>query len=314
VSGTELSFTPSPHEVGLRVDAVAARRASAPRAVVARAVRAGAVTVAGRAVRPSHRLSDGDVVEGRIPEVELRPPQAEAIPVPVVHSDARVLVVSKPAGLVTHPATRHASGTLVNALLALGEPLAARDTRRPGIVHRLDKDTSGLLLVAKDDDALAFLQDALRARAVERGYLALVRGRPSSPRGTVDAPLGRHPARPRLRAVVAGGKPAVTHFRVVGGDERLSLLDVTLDSGRTHQIRVHLAHLGHPVLGDRVYGGGSELASSLGLARPFLHAYRLSWPDPGGEGRRTVTVDLPDELSAALGRARVPRPASLWGA
>jgi 23S rRNA pseudouridine1911/1915/1917 synthase len=310
----EVSFRASPEEAGRRVDAVVARRAGASRAAVARALRAGAVTVAGQAVRPSHRLAPGELVLGAVARGEEAMPRPEAIPLRIVHDDPRVLVVSKPAGLVTHPATGHASGTLVNALLALGEPLAAAESGRPGIVHRLDKDTSGLLLVAKDDDALASLRRALRARAVERSYLALVRGRPRAPTGTIDAPLGRHPTRPRRRAVVADGKPAVTHFRALAGHERASLLDVRLDSGRTHQIRVHLAHIGHPVLGDRVYGGASELAEGLGLNRPFLHAYRLSWPDPDDGGRRVAAEGLPQDLRDALERAGLEAPAGLWGA
>ena len=285
-----------------------ARRAGSTRARAQEALQAGAVTVDGRAVRPSHRLAGGETVAGTVPDPAGDAPRAQDIPLVVRHSDERVLVVSKPAGLVSHPARGHPDGTLVNALLALGEPLAARSSARPGIVHRLDRDTSGLLLVAKDDDALSFLQDALRARRVARGYVALVRGRVASPSGTVDAPVGRHPARPRLRAVVPDGKPAVTHFRRLGGDERVTLLDVRLESGRTHQIRVHLAHIGHPVVGDRVYGGGGEAAAALGLERPFLHAWTLSWPDPAGGGTVTVTEGLPPELLAALARAGLSPP------
>jgi 23S rRNA pseudouridine1911/1915/1917 synthase len=226
----------------------------------------------------------------------------------VRYEDDRVMVVSKPAGLVTHPARGNERGTLVNALLGLGVPLAGRSSVRPGIVHRLDKGTSGLLLVAKDDAAQAFLVDELRKRRVERRYLALVRGRPTSASGTIEAPVGRHPAKRRLMAVVSGGRPSVTHFRVLSAGEDVSLLDVSLETGRTHQIRVHLAHLGHPVLGDAVYGGKSELSRKLGLARPFLHAYRLTFrhPDDG----RTVEVadELPADLAAALGAARLPPP------
>ena len=299
-------------DTGERVDVVVSRRSGLPRALVQAALRAGAVTVDGRSVRPSQRLREGQVVRGTIARPEEGAAQPEDIPLRIVYDDERVLVVSKPAGLVTHPARGHGGGTLVNALLALGTPLARGERDRPGIVHRLDKDTSGLLLVAKDDAALAFLQDALRARRVRRGYLALVRGAMSSPSGTIEAPVGRHPTRPTMRAVTAGGKPAVTHYRQLAGNERASLLEVTLETGRTHQIRVHLAHLGHPVLGDRAYGGASELASELGLRRAFLHAHLLAWPQPGG-GDESVRDPLPHDLAEALRRARIKPLDPSWG-
>jgi 23S rRNA pseudouridine1911/1915/1917 synthase len=304
-----VEFTPAGDEVGARVDVVVARRAGTTRARVQEALRAGEITVDGRPVAPSHRLAAGEAIAGEpAPTADLGL-EPEAIPLDVRYSDDRVLVVSKPAGLVTHPARGHSKGTLVNALLALGAPLAARATARPGIVHRLDKDTSGLLLVAKDDDALSYLQTELRARRVERGYLALVRGRVAVASGSIDAPLGRHPGRPTLRAVVPGGKPAVTHYRVRAAGDRLTLLDVRLGSGRTHQIRVHLAHIGHSVLGDRPYGGATELAASLGLGRPFLHAWTLSWPHPDRPGEVvTVSEGLPPDLRSALDRTGLEAP------
>jgi 23S rRNA pseudouridine1911/1915/1917 synthase len=309
----ELHFSPTGSEVGERVDAVAARRTGTARAAVQAALRDGLLTVSGGRVRPSHRLADGDVVAGRIPGPASTQPRAEPIPLEVRYSDERVIVVSKPAGLVTHPGAGHESGTLVNALLALGEPLAAGSAGRPGIVHRLDKDTSGLLLVAKDDEAHAWLVAALAARRVERRYLALVPGLMPAPTGTVDAPVGRHPHRPRLRAVARDGKAAVTHYRTLASAEDVSLLEVTLDTGRTHQIRVHLAHLGHPVVGDAAYGAPGELGRALGLRRPFLHAWRLSWPDPSGGGRKSVSDGLPADLAVALGRASLRPPPSLGG-
>jgi 23S rRNA pseudouridine1911/1915/1917 synthase len=301
-----VDFTASGEDAGARLDVVVARRASVTRALAKAAIKDGTVTVGGRAARPSHRLEAGEEVTGSvtIPTVEL--PGAEAIDVTIRYADDRVLVVSKPAGLVTHPARGHASGTLVNALLGLGEPLSGATSIRPGIVHRLDKDTSGLLLVAKDDDAQAYLVDALRARRIERRYLALVRGRPPADSGTIEAPIGRHPVKRRRFAVVPGGRPSVTHYSVRAAGERASLLDLELESGRTHQIRVHLAHLGHPVLGDRVYGGVSELSRDLGLTRPFLHARSLRFPHPDDGRAIAVTDDLPDDLAAALERAGLP--------
>jgi 23S rRNA pseudouridine1911/1915/1917 synthase len=218
------------------------------------------------------------------------------------------MVVSKPAGLVTHPAHGHEGGTLVNALLALGQPLAAASSSRPGIVHRLDKDTSGLLLVAKDDEAREFLVDALRRHEVERTYLALVRASMPAASGTVDAPIGRHPSRRWAMSVLPGGRPAVTHYRVLRDNGTVALLEVGLETGRTHQIRVHLSHLGHPVLGDPTYGGRSELAAELGLDRPFLHAVRLAWPHPSDGRRIELADDLPPDLVAVLRAAGVPAP------
>ncbi|MBA3432010.1 MAG: RluA family pseudouridine synthase, partial [Actinobacteria bacterium] len=207
-----ISFAASSDEEGERVDAVLARRAGVTRTLAQRSLRSGEVTVEGRVVRPSHKLAVGESVSGAIATPEIGPPEAEDIPVAIRYSDQRLLVVSKPPGLVTHPARGHLSGTLVNALLNLGEPLAGAGSIRPGIVHRLDKDTSGLLLVAKDDDTQAFLVDALRRRLIERRYLALVRGRLRAASGTIEAPVGRHPTRRWAMAVTAQGRPSVTHY------------------------------------------------------------------------------------------------------
>ena len=301
-----IRFAPDDNEVGERVDVVLARRAGVTRTLAQRALRSGGVRVAGAEVRPSHRLEAGEVVEGRVPEPTITAPQAEGIPIDVRYSDDRVMVVTKPAGLVTHPAHGHEGGTLVNALLALGEPLAAASSTRPGIVHRLDKDTSGLLLVAKDDVAREFLVDALRRRAVERTYLALVKSPMPAASGTVDAPIGRHPSRRWAMSVLPGGRAAVTHYRVLHDTGEVALLEVKLETGRTHQIRVHLSHLGRPVLGDATYGGRSELATRLGLDRPFLHAARLAWPHPSDGRRVEVADELPADLSGVLKAAGVP--------
>jgi 23S rRNA pseudouridine1911/1915/1917 synthase len=305
-----IRFEAGPDEAGERVDVVLARRATVTRTLAQRALREGLITVSGRAVRPSQRLEEGDVVLGEVPTPTFAPPSAEDIPIEIRYRDPRVLVVSKPAGLVTHPARGHLEGTLVNALLGLGVPLAGEGSIRPGIVHRLDRDTSGLLLVALDDEAGAFLVDALRQRAVERRYLALVRGEVPAATGTIEAPIGRHPTKRRLMAVVAGGRPSVTHYARVDGTDSETLLDVSLETGRTHQIRVHLAHLGNPVLGDRVYGGLGEAARAVGLNRPFLHAWRLTFPHPDGGEPVTVKDELPDDLAEALSLAGLHPPLS----
>jgi 23S rRNA pseudouridine1911/1915/1917 synthase len=287
---------------GQRADAALARLAEVPRPAAREALRSGVVTIGGRPARPSLKVALGDVFTGDIQIRERAAPAPEDIPLNVVHSDDRVMVISKPAGLVTHPAGGNETGTLVNALLALGEPLALSGSDRPGIVHRLDKETSGLLLVAKDDEAHAALVEAMKLREIKRNYLALVRGRMSSQSGTIDAAIDRHPTRRTQMAVVHGGRPSVTHYEVLDATQQMSLLDVGLETGRTHQIRVHLTHLGNPVLGDRTYGGANELAKRLGLERPFLHAYRLSFPHPDG-GTVDLTDPLPDDLTAALTQA-----------
>ena len=299
-----IRFVANGSEAGERVDVAVARRAGITRVRAQRALRSGDVVVSGAPVRPSHRLAVGEIVEGSVPEPELDLPQAEDIPLQIAWSDDRVVVVSKPAGLVVHPARGHAGGTLVNALLGLGGPLAGRGSIRPGIVHRLDKDTSGLLLVARDDEAQRRLVAALRSRQVDRRYLAVVRGRMPAPTGTIDAPLGRHPTARRKIAVVDGGRPAVTHYRTIDSNDRFTLLDVQLETGRTHQIRVHLAHLGHPIAGDRTYGGARDLE----LRRPWLHAYRLVFPHPDDGRSIEVTAAPPDELVAAARAAGLVLP------
>lgn len=305
---TPVRFAPTDDEVGQRIDVVLAKRAGVTRVAAQRAIRNGTVTVAGESVRPSYRLEEGDHVRGEVPPGEIALPEGEDIPVDVRYSDDRVVVVSKPAGLVTHPARGHHTGTLVNALLGLGLDLSGKGSTRPGIVHRLDKETSGLLLVAKDDEAQAYLVAAMQARKIERRYLALVRGRPPADTGTVEAPMGRHPTRRTRMAVVPDGRPAVTHYTVLDGTDRYSFLEVTLETGRTHQIRVHLAHVGSPVLGDRTYGGVSELSRELGLDRPFLHAWRLAFPRPQDGSRTEVEDPLPSDLTAALEAAGLSPP------
>ena len=303
-----ISFEPSEEEVGERLDVVLAARGEVTRTLAQRAIKNGLVTLNGGQARPSHRLELSDLVEGELPETIVAAPAAEDIPVDVRYSDDHLLVISKPAGLVTHPARGHETGTLVNALLALGGTLSQQNSIRPGIVHRLDKDTSGLLLIAKDDATQEALVEAIRRREVERRYLALVRGVPPAATGTIEAPVGRHPTKRRLMAVVAGGKPSVTHYSLLQAAEERALLDVTLGTGRTHQIRVHLAHLGHPVLGDRVYGGYSERTKALGLDRPFLHAWRLAFTHPTTNEPIQIEDPLPPDLQRPLEIAGLTDP------
>jgi 23S rRNA pseudouridine1911/1915/1917 synthase len=225
--------------------------------------------------------------------------------VDVVYEDEHVLVVSKPSGVVVHRAPGTRAGTLVDALVASGRPLAARaGPDRPGIVHRLDRDVSGLLVVAKTDEAHAALVQAMRKREIERGYVALVHGTPHADRGKIDAPVGRHPKHRTRMAVLPEGRSAVTWFTVSERFAEVSLLDVRLETGRTHQIRTHLASIGHPVVGDMAYGRDPSLARRLDLHRPFLHARRLAFAHPVTGEPIELESELPVDLVGVLERLR----------
>ncbi len=291
---------------GRRLDEVLAGLAGVSRAAAARWVEDGHVLVDGRARPKSHRLRGGEALAWNPPPAEpAGPPAPEARPLAVRYEDERLLVVAKPAGLVVHPAPGHPAGTLVNALLGReGRLSSAGGEDRPGIVHRLDKGTSGLLVVAKDDATHRALTRALAAHRIERHYLALVQGHLPAETGTVDAPMGRHPRDRKRMAVVPGGRRAVTHWRVRERLPGADLVEASLQTGRTHQIRVHLAHLRHPVAGDRAYGADPRLAARLGLDRPFLHAWRLTLRHPFDDHVVDVTEPLPADLEAVLERLR----------
>jgi 23S rRNA pseudouridine1911/1915/1917 synthase len=287
---------------GHRLDQVLAELADVSRAAATRWIEAGRVLVDGHARPKSHRLEGGE----RVRWEPLAAPVSAALvperrPLAIRFEDEHLLVVAKPAGLVVHPGAGHPTGTLVNALLGRDDPRlsATGGTVRPGIVHRLDKDTSGLLLVAKDDRSHAALTRDLAARRIERRYLALVQGH-LDPDGTVDAPIGRHPRDRRRMAVVPGGRRAVTHWHVLERLAGVDLVEVRLETGRTHQIRVHLSSIGHPVVGDLTYGADPRLAERVGLARPFLHAWRLGFSHPVSGERVELVEELPEELQAVL--------------
>jgi 23S rRNA pseudouridine1911/1915/1917 synthase len=269
------------------------------RALAERLLARGAVLVDGRARAKSHRLAGGEELEVALPEPRPDGLVPERLDLRVAWEDEHLLVVDKPAGIVVHPAPGHDSGTLVHGLLAAG--VEGGEDDRPGIVHRLDRDTSGLLVVARSDEAHARLQALIRERALTREYLALVVGRPRSRRGTIDAPIGRD-RRDRLRRSLDTDAPreAVTHFEVEELLERHALLRVRLETGRTHQVRVHLAAIELPVAGDPVYGRAGE----LGLERQFLHAARLAFAHPFTGAPVDVSSPLPPDLAAALERAR----------
>jgi 23S rRNA pseudouridine1911/1915/1917 synthase len=235
--------------------------------------------------------------------VEPSPPSGDSEPVPVLYEDDHLLVVAKPGGVVTHPNARRRTGTLVNRLLGMGIQLSGgSDPDRPGIVHRLDAGTSGVMVVAKDDTAHAGLAEVFRRHAADRRYLALVRGRLGHERFLIEAPLERRGARIRVGAMT--GREATTEVEVRERLTRATFVEVRPLTGRTHQIRVHLAAAGHPILGDRAYGGGGDDARRLGLARPFLHSWRIAFDHPVTGERIEVEDPLPRDLQAALEAAR----------
>ncbi len=337
-------------EAGLRLDHYLTRRlpSAISRAAIQRAIRMGAVTVGRRPVKVHYRLRPGDAVAATFAQLGSRGGEAvllpQEIPLEIVYEDAHLLVVNKPAGLVTHPAPGHWDGTLVNAILwhlqqAQGSRFKAqgqdRDLQpaassleqtlpRAGIVHRLDKDTSGLLLVAKTATAHTALSRQLTSRTMHRRYLALVEGHVPLDRGTVNIPIGRHLAHRKVMTVRhLGGRSAITHYRVIKRCEaqgsrlealgktslqpraysleqesfRYTVLEVSLDTGRTHQIRVHMAHLGHPVMGDTTYGRHrAEFWQSLGVTRQLLHAYQLTFHHPVTREAITLSAPLPDDI------------------
>ncbi|MCB0207907.1 MAG: RluA family pseudouridine synthase [Anaerolineae bacterium] len=261
------------------------------------------VLVANRPVKPNSAVQPGDLITIQFPAEKPDSPIPEDIPLDIVFEDADLIVVNKPAGLVVHPAQGHDSGTLVNALLARYPDLIemtsqnADSTNRPGIVHRLDQDTSGLIVIARTSEALRSLQKQFKARTVEKIYLALVFGHPEALEGVIDVPLGRDSRHRQKFAPRSDGKPARTRFRVLEVFDEYSLLEIGLETGRTHQIRVHLAWLGCPVVGDTVYG---RRRNRLGLKRHFLHAWRLSFQHPRTDEPLQFEAPLDEDLQEIL--------------
>lgn len=301
---------------GSRLDSWLADRLDLSRTRVASLVGEGRVVLNGETPRKSAVLAPGDRIEITIPPPRALEARAEPIPLDIVYEDRHLLVVNKPAGMVVHPGPGHPSGTLVNALLHHVKDLSGiGGALRPGIVHRLDRDTSGLMVVAKDDSTHRALSSALKARRVRRLYAAAAWGHLRESHIRVDAPIGRDPKDRKKMAVVESGRRAVTHLRVRERWRAAELLDVGLETGRTHQIRVHLAHIGHPVVGDRTYGeswqrgmGGPDRVWARELARmtprQFLHAERLAFEHPvGGEAMR-FRSPLPPDLEAVARWAR----------
>lgn len=320
-------------EAGERLDRVLAAHVTAlSRTRLKTLVLAGHVAIGSRTIRdPGHHVNAGDRLTVAVPPPEEAAPQAEDIPLAIVHEDDDLVVIDKPKGLVVHPAAGNRTGTLVNALIAhCGATLSGiGGVKRPGIVHRLDKDTTGLMVVAKNDAAHRALSAQFANKAdsgIERGYLAFVWGAPGRAKGTIDAPLDRHPRSRDKRAVREGGRPAVTHWQVLerfadaDGKPVASLLACRLETGRTHQIRVHLAHIGHPLLGDDLYGPGFRTKVTLvsapaqsalaALARQALHAHILGIQHPSTNSFLEFRSELPVDLARLHHNLAIQGPAT----
>lgn len=299
-----VSLTVNAEEAAERLDVYLSRQVKLSRARIQKLIEDGHVKVNSAIAVKSKSLVEGDTVEIIIPPVSQPAAGPEDIPLKVIFEDANLLVLSKPAGLVVHPAPGHQSGTLVNALLARNEGLSViGGVERPGIVHRLDKDTSGLMVVAKTDAAHHGLTRAWQDRKIKKTYITLVRGEIKEDKGKIEAPVGRHPRnRKKMSVTGAGAREAVTRWQVLERFKGFTLLLIEPETGRTHQIRVHMAHIGHPVVADLVYGRDSAVAARLGLKRQFLHAAGLSFKHPVTGADLSFKDDLPDDLREALQR------------
>ena len=293
------TLTAASENAGERLDSFLAAGLAVSRSAAARLCEEGRVTVGGKALAKNYRLIGGEELTVEIPEPEDTAVEAQDIPLDVVYEDEDVIVVNKPVGMVVHPAPGHRDGTLVNALLHhCGDSLSGiGGEKRPGIVHRIDRDTSGLIIAAKNDAAHLGLSAQLADHTLARTYECLVVGNLRQDRGTVDAPIGRHPTDRKKMAVVANGRRAVTHWEVIARYPGVTHVRCRLETGRTHQIRVHMAHIGHPILGDTVYGAKKPVP---GLTGQCLHAVGLRFLHPRTGETVELRCELPEEFQAYL--------------
>ena len=300
---------------------LASRFSETSRSAIQRAISGGDITVNGKTVKPSHRLRAGEEITGEIPAAPVIDAVPEDIPLDIVYEDEEIIVVNKPAGMVTHPGAGAASGTLANGLVYYLNRIGRQPPRRggasrPGIVHRLDVGTSGLIVVAKTDRAHLNLAEQFESRSVMKAYTAMVYGVVREDSGKIEAPIGRDPRNRVKMAVTRDGRHATTLYRVVERFDELTLLDVEIKTGRTHQIRVHLAHIKHPVVADSTYGAGrsnsiksAKLRAAVArLDRPFLHAARLGFTHPATREGMEFTASLPNELRAFLEQVSATAP------
>ena len=289
-------------QIGLRLDVWLSEELEMTRSQVKQAIQREYVKVNGEVVKAGTKLQAGHVVQVDIPEPEAHDVMAEAIPLNIVYEDEDIIVINKAAGMVVHPAAGHWTGTLVHALLWHCKDLSGvGGVIRPGIVHRLDKDTSGLLVVAKNDLSHQSLTRQIKERTMKRQYWALAHGKFKDMQGSIDAPVGRHPKDRKRMAIVENGRAAVTHYRVLESCGEWTLLECRLETGRTHQIRVHFAGIQHPLVGDEVYGWGRL---ELGAQRQMLHAQCLELRHPTSNEEMTFFADIPEDFRLVLEKAR----------
>ena len=288
---------------GMRVDAGLAKLLGLSRTTVAELAEAGEVRLAGRVAGKSDRLVAGEMLEVSLP-APAAPVTVQAVPVPgliVLYQDDDIVVVDKPVGVAAHPSPGWTGPTVVGGLAAAGIRISTSGAaERQGVVHRLDVGTTGVMVVAKSEHAYTVLKRAFKERTVEKGYDALVQGHPDPSAGTIDAPIDRHPKHDYKFAVVAGGRPSVTHYTTLEAFRAASLVDIRLETGRTHQIRVHFAALRHPCVGDLTYGADPVLARHLGLSRQWLHARLLAFQHPADSRKVEFTSEYPEDLAQAL--------------
>jgi 23S rRNA pseudouridine1911/1915/1917 synthase len=287
---------------GERLDAALARMFGLSRTSAAELISTGQVLVGGVPAAKSDRVPAGEWLEVTLPAPAAAGPVPRAVPgLAVVYEDGDIVVVDKPAGVAAHPTPGWTGPTVLEGLLGAGHQIATSGAaERQGIVHRLDANTTGLMVVAKSEHAYRVLKQAFREREVDKHYHALVQGHPDPLRGTIDAPIARHPSGDGRFAVVAGGRPSVTHYDVLEAFRGASLAEIVLETGRTHQIRVHMAALRHPCVGDRLYGADPVFADRLGLTRQWLHAVRLGFAHPADGHRAEFSSEYPADLQHAL--------------
>ncbi len=287
---------------GERLDTALARMFGLSRAAAAGLIADGQVLLGGQPAAKSDRVPAGEWLDVTLPPPAAPVPQPRPVPgLAVVYEDTDIVVVDKPVGVAAHPTPGWTGPTVLEGLLAAGHTIATSGAaERQGIVHRLDANTTGLMVVAKSESAYSALKRAFREREVDKRYHALVQGHPDPLRGTVDAPIARHPSGDGRFAVVSGGRPSVTHYDTIEAFRGASLIEVTLETGRTHQIRVHMAAFRHPCVGDRLYGADPSLAARLGVSRQWLHAVRLGFAHPADGRYVEFTSDYPPDLAHAL--------------
>ena len=298
-------MTAAENDIGKRLDVFVSERFSVTRSFAQNLIDDGHVLVNFEVKSKNYRIRQGDCVEANIPEPTELSAEAEDIELDVVYEDDDIIVVNKPSGMVVHPAPGNENKTLVNALLyhCKGTLSGINGVIRPGIVHRIDKDTSGLLVVAKNDEAHVFLSSLLKEHGIKRVYHAVVTGHLKENEGTIDAPIARHPTNRKKMAVVAGGREAITHYKTIEEFSGFTYAKMELETGRTHQIRVHMSHIGHPIMGDTVYGGGKtpfEKAHKSLIDGQMLHAKELSFPHPRTKEIVHFECPLPENFEKIL--------------